>query len=66
MYSLSPMAPDVECFTAAAGELGFTEHGTSGIASQVIVRLLIQTGRPLSHLTTGPAPTVVTALRRPG
>ena len=47
---LSPMTADVERFTSAAGELGFTGHGAAGIASQVIVRLLIQTGRPLGEL----------------
>jgi integrase len=50
---LSPMAADVERFTAAAAELGFTERVRSGIASQVIVRLLIQTARPLAGLTAG-------------
>src|SRR5580693_8801389 len=48
---LSPMAADVERFTSAAGELGFTERVRSGIASQVIARLLIQTGRRLAGLT---------------
>jgi integrase len=48
---LSPMAADVGRFTAAAAELGFTERVRSGIASQVIARLLIQTGRRLAGLT---------------
>jgi len=47
---LSPMAGDVKRFTAAAAGLGFTPHVADGIASQVIVRLLIQTGRPLAGL----------------
>ena len=48
----SPMAgAEVSGFTAAAAELGFTPHVADGIASQVIVRLLIQTGLPLSDLT---------------
>jgi integrase len=47
----SPMAGEVSGFTAAAAELGFTPHVADGIASQVIVRLLIQTGRPLPDLT---------------
>jgi integrase len=47
----SPMATDIELFTTAAAELGFTERVRSGIASQVVARLLIQTGRPLAGLT---------------
>jgi integrase len=47
----SPMAGEVSGFTAAAAGLGFTPHVAEGIASQVIVRLLIQTGRPLAGLT---------------
>jgi hypothetical protein len=47
---LSPMAADVERFTAAAA-LGFTERVRSGIALQAIARLLIQRGRPLAGLT---------------
>ena len=47
----SPMAAEVSGFTTAATELGFTPHVAEGIASQVIVRLLIQTGRPLAGLT---------------
>src|SRR5215472_6151908 len=46
----SPMAGEVSGFTAAAARLGFTPHVAEGIASQVIVRLLIQTGRPLTGL----------------
>src|SRR5580693_9943555 len=46
------MAADVNRFTAAATAAGFTGNGASGIASQVIVLLLIQTGRPLDELTT--------------
>jgi integrase len=48
---LSPMAAEVSSFTAAAARLGFTPHVAEGIASQVIVRLLIQTGRPMDGLT---------------
>jgi len=47
----SPMVAEVTGFTAAATELGFTPHVAEGIASQVIARLLIQTGRPLAGLT---------------
>jgi len=47
----APMAADITRFTGAAAAAGFTEHVASGTASQVIVRLLIQTGRPLGELT---------------
>jgi integrase len=48
-----PMADDLDRFLAAAGELGFTERTRSGVGSQVIGRLLIQTGRRLDTLTDG-------------
>jgi integrase len=47
----SPLAPDVDRFLAVAVELGFTQHSRSAFASQVIARLLIQTGRSLQHLS---------------
>jgi len=47
----SPMAADVGRFLDAAAELGFTERTRSATASQVIGRLLIQTGRRLAALT---------------
>ena len=46
----SPMAGDIDRFMTAAAELGFTERTRSGTASQVIGRLLIQTGRDLNSL----------------
>jgi len=46
-----PMAADLTRFLAAAAELGFTERTRSASASQVIGRLLIQTGRRLAALT---------------
>ncbi|QNK80520.1 site-specific integrase [Nakamurella sp. PAMC28650] len=42
---------DLTRFLAAAGELGFTPHQSAALASQVVMRLLIQTGRPLIELT---------------
>ena len=45
------LADDLARFLAAAEELGFTERTRSGTASQVIGRLLIQTGRHLDALT---------------
>jgi integrase len=47
----SPLAADVDRFTQAATELGYTATGSKAIASQVLIRLLIQTGRPMQALT---------------
>jgi len=47
----SPLAADMSIFLGAAAELGFTERTRSAVGSQVIGRLLIQTGRPLGLLT---------------
>jgi integrase len=46
----TPMAADVERFLVAAGELGYSERARSGMASQVTVRLLIETGGGLDRL----------------
>jgi integrase len=46
-----PLAEDLAGFLGAAEELGFTERTRSATASQVIGRLLIQTGRRLDALT---------------
>lgn len=46
----SPLAEDLARFIAAAVELGFTVKVARGFASQVVARLLIQTGRPLDAL----------------
>jgi integrase len=46
-----PLAEDLARFLGAAQELGFTERTRSAAASQVIGRLLIQTGRRLDALT---------------
>jgi integrase len=45
-----PLAEDLAGFLAAAEELGFTERTRSAAASQVIGRLLMQTGRRLDAL----------------
>ena len=47
----SALQADLDRFVAAARELGFTERVGSAIASQVIARLLIATGRGLDELT---------------
>lgn len=47
----SALQPDLDQFMTAASELGFSERVASGIGSQIIARLLIQTGRRLDQLT---------------
>lgn len=47
----SPLAPELERFLAGAAELGFTYRTRLAVGSQVVARLLIQTGRPLVELT---------------
>jgi hypothetical protein len=44
------LAGDVTRFLSAATELGYSPQIAAGLASQVAVRMLIQTGRPLSEL----------------
>jgi len=46
----SPMAVDVDRFSAAAAELGYRPSVARAVASQAVVRVLIQTGRPLRGL----------------
>jgi hypothetical protein len=45
---VSPRAADLARFLSAATELGYTPKVAAGLASQVAVRMLIQTGRPLN------------------
>lgn len=47
----SPMAADLDTFLAATAELGFTTKTAAGMASQIAMRMLIQTGRRLVELT---------------
>ncbi len=48
----APMATDLNRFLTAAADLGFTERTRTAVgSSQVVGRLLIQTGRPLEHVT---------------
>ena len=49
----SALEDDLGRFVAAARELGFSERQGSAVASQVIARLLIQSGRGLDQLTPG-------------
>ena len=47
----SALQPDLDRFVAAARELGFSQRQASAVASQIIARLLIQSGRGLDELT---------------
>lgn len=49
----SCLQPDLDQFMSAATELGFSRRVSSAIGSQIIARLLIQTGRPLTGLRDG-------------
>jgi site-specific recombinase XerD len=46
----SPLGPDLARFTAAAEALGYAQRTRTGMASQVAVRMMIQTGRGLGEL----------------
>jgi hypothetical protein len=47
----SQLAGDVDRFSCAATELGYSSTVCRGMASQVLIRLLIQTGRPMRQLS---------------
>jgi len=47
----SPLGPDVVRFLAGAEALGYAPRPRAGMASQVVARMLIQTGRRLDRLT---------------
>ena len=47
----SPLGPDLHRFLAGAQALGYSERARTGMASQIAVRMLIQTGRGLAALT---------------
>jgi site-specific recombinase XerD len=49
----SPLGPDLKRFLAGAQALGYSERARTGMASQVAVRMLIQTGRGLGELSDG-------------
>ena len=48
--SASPLAGQLARFLAAAAELGYSQRVRTGMASQVLMRLLIHTGRSLGEL----------------
>ena len=47
----SPLGPDLKRFLAGAEALGYSVRPRTGMASEVAIRMLIQTGRPLAELT---------------
>ena len=47
----SPLGPDLKRFLAGAETLGYSVRARTGMASEVAVRVLIQTGRALAELT---------------
>ena len=51
--AVSPLGPDLKRFLAGAQALGYSERARTGMASQITVRMLIQTGRGLGELTDG-------------
>lgn len=60
----SALEPDVRRFMAAARELGFSARMAKDVASQVVARLLIQTGRGLGDLAPGDLDELAEACRR--
>jgi integrase len=59
----SALQPDLDTFMNAARELGFSQRVASAVASQIIARLLIQTGRDLDELTEHDLTDLVAACR---
>ena len=47
----SPLGPDLKRFLAGAEALGYSVRPRTGMASEVAIRMLIQTGRALAELT---------------
>ena len=47
----SPLGADLARFLAGAETLGYSERARTGMASQIAIRMLIQTGRGLAELT---------------
>ncbi|MGZ4620139.1 MAG: tyrosine-type recombinase/integrase [Frankiaceae bacterium] len=60
----SALQPDLDRFVAAARQLGFSERVASGVASQVVARVLIETGRDLGELTEADLAEFAAACRR--
>ncbi len=54
---------DLRRFVVAAGELGFSQRQASSVASQIVARLLIATGRDLDELTAADLDALAVACR---
>ncbi|HVB42576.1 MAG TPA: hypothetical protein VNF47_07685 [Streptosporangiaceae bacterium] len=61
-----PLAADLTRFTAAATDLDYSGHIVRRSAERVVLRLLIQTGRPLRELTAGDLSDLAAACQRSG
>ncbi len=48
--AVSPLGADLARFLSAAEQLGYSVRARTGMASEVAVRMLIQSGRPLARL----------------
>jgi hypothetical protein len=59
----SPLAGDLDGFAAAATELHYSAHIVKRATERVVVRLLIQTGRPLAALTAADVEELTAAFR---
>lgn len=59
-----PLAKEITAFTAAATELDYSGHTVRCAAERVILRLLIQTGRPLAHLRAQDLDELAAAMHR--
>jgi len=62
----SRLGADLDRFMAAAAELGFSPRVSTAIASQIVARLLIQTGRGLQTLTAADLAALAAACRQRG
>jgi hypothetical protein len=59
-----PLAGEISTFTTAATELDYSGHTVRCATERVIVRLLIQTGRPLAQLHAADLDELAAALHR--
>jgi len=59
---VSPLGPDLATFLTVAKRLGYSERARIGMASQVPVRMLIETGRRLDELSDEDADVFETAI----
>jgi hypothetical protein len=59
-----PLAGEITTFTTAATELDYSGHTVRCATERVIVRLLIQTGRPLAQLNAADLDELAAALHR--